>query len=229
VDTFFPREVAFEKRKKEKLQRYLNVTRAEIFFARRIILVEGAAELFMIEAMARQLGHDLKKHAISVISADGLNFDAFIPLFGPNAMKVRVAVLSDSDEEGYPTAGSIPSLSPQAKSIQSSANEYVQAFFGIKTFEYSLALISKNRSTMLAALKEINPIIGAELETQVSNAVEEDKARVLFQGMFERGQGKVNVQKGAFGQALAQSILSDGLPLEVPPYIGDAFKFVCGS
>jgi putative ATP-dependent endonuclease of the OLD family len=229
VETFFPREAIFEKRKKEKLQRYLNVTRAEIFFARKIILVEGAAELFMIEAMAKQLGYDLKKHAVSVISADGLNFDAFMPLFGSDAMKVRVAVLSDSDEDGYPAAGAVPALSPQAKAIQSATNEFIQAFFGLKTFEYNLALTSKNHSTMLTALKEINPGIGADIDVQLASALEEEKPRMLFQSMFERGKGKANIQKGAFGQALAQSVLLDGLPLEVPLYIKDAFKFVCES
>lgn len=45
VEAFLPRKVVFARGKREKLERYLDVTRAEIFFARRIIFVEGAAEL----------------------------------------------------------------------------------------------------------------------------------------------------------------------------------------
>src|SRR6185312_3487879 len=52
IRSFFPRTVDFEKRKKEKLQRYMDVTRAELYFAHRILLVEGAAERFMVEALA---------------------------------------------------------------------------------------------------------------------------------------------------------------------------------
>jgi putative ATP-dependent endonuclease of the OLD family len=229
VQAFFPREVKFDKRKKEKLQRYLNVTRAELFFARRIVLVEGAAELFLVEVIAKRLGHDLRKHAVSIISADGLNFDAFIPLFGENSLKIRVAVLSDSDEPGYPALGMPPTLSAVATSIKKAANAYVQVFFSAKTFEYNLALIAANRPTMLAALKEINPVIGAELEEEVNAAPTADQATILFKGMFERGEAKANVQKGAFGQALAQAVLGDGLPFEAPPYVAQALKFVCDA
>ena len=37
VETFFPRTITFGKGKREKLERYLDVTRAELFFARRVI------------------------------------------------------------------------------------------------------------------------------------------------------------------------------------------------
>jgi putative ATP-dependent endonuclease of the OLD family len=47
--------------------------------------------------------------------------------------------------------------------------------------------------------------------------------------MFERGEAKANVQKGAFGQALAQAVLGDGLPFEAPPYVAQALKFVCDA
>ncbi|HWO28545.1 MAG TPA: AAA family ATPase [Candidatus Acidoferrum sp.] len=53
VETFHPRSVSFAKGKREKLERYLDVTRAELFFARRVIFVEGAAELMMVQS-ARQ-------------------------------------------------------------------------------------------------------------------------------------------------------------------------------
>lgn len=68
------------------MQQYLNVTRAELFFARRIVFVEGAAELFLVEALAKT-GYDLRKHSISIISTDGLNFGTFLPLFGEKACR----------------------------------------------------------------------------------------------------------------------------------------------
>jgi len=37
----------------QKLERYLDVTRAELFFARRVIFVEGAAELLMVNLLAK--------------------------------------------------------------------------------------------------------------------------------------------------------------------------------
>jgi len=97
VATFFPRNVVFDKGKREKLERYLDVTRAELFFARRVIFVEGAAELMMVDALAKRIGYDLRQHGVSLISVEGLNFDSFLPLFGEQALKIPVAVLTDAD------------------------------------------------------------------------------------------------------------------------------------
>lgn len=97
VETFLPRNVTFEKGKREKLERYLDVTRAELFFARRVIFVEGAAELMVVDALAKRMGCNLRQHGVSLISVEGLNFDSFLPLFGDNALKIPVAVLTDAD------------------------------------------------------------------------------------------------------------------------------------
>lgn len=97
VETFLPRSIAFKKGKREKLERYLDVTRAELFFARRVIFVEGAAELMMVDALAKRLGCNLRQHGVSLISVEGLNFDSFLPLFGDKALKIPVAVLTDAD------------------------------------------------------------------------------------------------------------------------------------
>lgn len=97
VESFLPRSITFGKGKREKLERYLDVTRAELFFARRIIFVEGAAELMMVDALAKRLGYDLRQHGVSLISVEGLNFDSFLPLFGDKALKIPVAVLTDAD------------------------------------------------------------------------------------------------------------------------------------
>ncbi len=97
VETFLPRSIQFDKGKREKLERYLDVTRAELFFARRVIFVEGAAELMLVDALAKRMGYDLRQHGVSLISVEGLNFDSFLPLFGDNALNIPVAVLTDAD------------------------------------------------------------------------------------------------------------------------------------
>lgn len=50
--------------------------------------------------LAEKCGHDLRKHGVSLISVEGLNFDSFIPLFGENALKIPVSVLTDADPTG---------------------------------------------------------------------------------------------------------------------------------
>lgn len=228
VRAFFPREVVFDKTKKEKLQRYLDVTRAELFFARRLILVEGAAELFMMAVLAQKLGIDLKRQSVSVLSTEGLNFDAFIPLFGEKALNVAVAIVSDGDpsEDCYPSFEGNVEMSAAAMSIQAKANVFVQPFFARKTFEYDLALHPENHPAMLQGLEELHPSIAKELKKVVAEAPEKGKAKELFCGMFERPAGKHNVQKGAYGQALAQVVASGSATFIVPPYIRSALDYI---
>jgi len=68
IETFSPRTIRFDKGKREKLKRYLDVTRAELFFARSIIFVEGAAELMLVSVFAEKSGFNLREHGVSLIS-----------------------------------------------------------------------------------------------------------------------------------------------------------------
>lgn len=267
VETFFPRNVVFEKGKREKLERYLDVTRAELFFARRVIFVEGAAELMMVDALAKRIGYDLRQHGVSLISVEGLNFDSFLPLFGDKALKIPVAVLTDADpvvpkpakkadgaadpgvaaapvgaaavgageqpegedadaEPVYPAPGDMITVSANTAKMKACEDAHVKVFYGLKTFEYDLALEPANREPMLAALKELHPKIAAALTSSVKAAADDAaKAKALFSGMFERPRN--NVQKGSFAQALAQVIADPKLPFTVPAYIQDAIKHAC--
>ena len=236
VESFFPRDVKFLKGKREKLIRYLDVTRAEFFFARRIIFVEGAAELLMVSILAKRLGYDLRDYGVSLISVEGLNFDSFLPLFGANAIRIPVAVLTDADPKiadaagklvaHYPAAGEAVTVSDNTALMLKSADAHVGIFYGQKTFEYDLGLLTKNRAVMLDALKELHPQIGADLETEVMAEIgDAAKAKRLFQGMFERDSG--NVQKGRFAQALAGLCADDETDFDVPDYIRCAVEHVC--
>lgn len=75
----------------------MDVTRAELFFARRVIFVEGTAELMLIDALAKKMDFDLREYGVSLISVEGLNFDSFLPLFGEHGLRIPVAVVTDAD------------------------------------------------------------------------------------------------------------------------------------
>lgn len=236
VETFFPRDITFGKGKREKLERYLDVTRAEIFFARRVIFVEGAAELMLVSVLAEKAGYKLREHGVSLISVEGLNFDSFLPLFGEKALKIPVSVITDADPvdtpaDGsepkalYPSAGDVVKVSDNTAKMKEGEDSLVKIFHGVKTLEYDLALHADNRSAMLKTLKELHPKIGEAVEASVNAATgDAERARLLFSGMFERTQN--NVQKGWFGQALAQ-VLADGASCVVPKYIRQAIEHVC--
>lgn len=237
VETFFPRTITFEKGKREKLERYLDVTRSELFFARRVIFVEGAAELMLVSVLAERANINLRKHAVSLISVEGLNFDSFLPLFGEAALKIPVAVITDADPMQVPPGGSkaqplypdlkdVVPVSDNTAKMKGGEDALVKVFHGVKTFEYDLALHADNRAAMLSALKDIHPAIGAGVAIAVDAAVgDAAKAKALFRGMFERDSN--NVQKGRFGQALAQTLANPATPFVVPDYIWQAITHAC--
>ncbi|WP_256360599.1 hypothetical protein [Methylomonas koyamae] len=127
----------------------------------------------------------------------------------------------------YPALHDVVQVSDNTTKMKVSEDTLVKVFHGIKTLEYDLALHADNRVAMLQALKELHPQIGAGLETVVDAAADDAaKAKALFKGMFERDQN--NVQKGRYGQALAQ-VLAEGATCRVPDYILNAIRHVCQS
>lgn len=248
VCSCFPRNAVFDvkesehKKKLKKLERYLDVTKAELFFARKLVFVEGAAEQMLMNALAKRAGNgfDLRKHAVSLISVEGLNFDCFLPILGDKGLPIPVSVVTDADpgkEEDdngnaqpvYPALDDAVEISSNTQSLKKKYEDsFIKVFYGVKTLEYDLALYEENRVVMLDALSELHPNISKDLKQAVDKGkTNQDKAKILFCGMFERGQGKKNVQKGRFAQELAYQVSLEGVKFTVPKYIENAIVHVC--
>ena len=79
----------------EDIDRYLDATRSELVFARRVLLVEGVAEQLMVPSLARFSGVDLDEVGISVCAIGGTHFAAYVKLC--TALDIPWAVLTDGD------------------------------------------------------------------------------------------------------------------------------------
>ncbi|HEV7306310.1 ATP-dependent nuclease [Ensifer sp.] len=79
------------------LQRYIDVSRGEIFFARGVILVEGDAERFLVPAFAEALNIPLDMLGITICSVGGTNFTPYVKLLGPRGLRIPHVVLTDRD------------------------------------------------------------------------------------------------------------------------------------
>jgi putative ATP-dependent endonuclease of OLD family len=84
-------------REVDDLQRYIDVNRGELFFARGVILVEGDAERFLVPAFAEELQIRLDVLGISVCSVSGTNFAPYVKLLGPDGLNIPHVVLTDLD------------------------------------------------------------------------------------------------------------------------------------
>lgn len=83
----------------DDLQRYIDVTRGELFFARGIIFVEGDAERFLIPEFAAALDVDLDALGVSVCSVASANFLPYVKLVGPDALDIPFVILTDLDPQ----------------------------------------------------------------------------------------------------------------------------------
>jgi len=79
------------------LERYIDVNRGELFFARGVILVEGDAEKFLVPVLAKTQGYDLDELGISVCSVSGTNFYPYLVLIGPEGLNLPFAAFTDFD------------------------------------------------------------------------------------------------------------------------------------
>ncbi|XZJ31093.1 ATP-dependent nuclease [Clostridium perfringens] len=86
---------------KEYVKRFIDVTKADMFFANGIILVEGIAEQLLLPEFAKLLDSDLIDKHISVINVSGRYFKHFLKLFdiekSKYAINKKVACITDLD------------------------------------------------------------------------------------------------------------------------------------
>jgi putative ATP-dependent endonuclease of OLD family len=79
----------------DDLTRYLDVTRAEILFARGVILVEGEAERFLVPEFAKMSERSLDQLGITVCSVGGTNFQPYAKFLG--GLGIPFAIVTDWD------------------------------------------------------------------------------------------------------------------------------------
>lgn len=87
--------ISLKAKEEDDIARYLDVTRAEILFARGVLLVEGDAERFLIPALAESMGKSLDELGITVCSVAGTNFRPYAKFL--DGLGIPFAVITDWD------------------------------------------------------------------------------------------------------------------------------------
>ena len=91
-----PNLSSLNSREKTKVRRYLQEYRSDMLFARAVLLVEGASELYAIPAFARKLGFDLDRAGVSVVFVNGKqNFEVYHQIL--KAFGIPHVILGDGD------------------------------------------------------------------------------------------------------------------------------------
>ncbi|MFJ5851277.1 ATP-dependent nuclease [Streptomyces sp. NPDC092903] len=79
------------------LERYLDISRAEILFASAVVLVEGLAELYILPALAEAARFDLDSYGTVVASVHGTDFKPYRTFLGPKGLNTPHVVITDGD------------------------------------------------------------------------------------------------------------------------------------
>lgn len=85
------------------LQRFLDVTKANLFFARGVMIVEGDAENILLPTLADLIGCDFAAHGVSVVNVGGVGLRRYARIFQrqdvekDGLLNIPVACVTDMD------------------------------------------------------------------------------------------------------------------------------------
>lgn len=237
------------------LERFLDTTKANLFFAKGIIFVEGWSEEILIPALAKKIGLNLTERKVSVINVQNTSFLRYSRIFQRKdgvypKFKIPVAIITDLDvdidEENLasPIPGKTKKIYKKDVKEQKYNGDTVQTFVSPhKTLEYCLGIAQKLNLTLFVAIKKAGREMTEDgytgkLITQTWKEYTDGKAddieisKSLYNDFI--GDGK-KISKAIIAQHLAcfiekECITKDILERETSiKYLLDAIKYATGN
>ena len=172
------REVDFELSQK-KLERYIDVTKSQLFYAKSVLFVEGISEELLLSSFTRLDDYQLEDYRVEVVNVKGTSFYPFLYLFNNQEenkrIKKPITVLTDDDrftssknseysferlfETDYSILNELDNniqtgvAGTRIANLNSVANnaDNIKISHSFKTLEYELAIhnINENRTQLL--------------------------------------------------------------------------------
>jgi putative ATP-dependent endonuclease of the OLD family len=238
------------------VNRWLDVTKSTLLFARGVILVEGIAESMLLPELAKlclkkhnaalvgdnpvRLPESLDEGGIAIINMNGIYFKYFMQFFaniddaiGQN-VPIKCAGITDNDppKDSMPTpAKPVEGNNPALRLLDSiNISDWARLYANkLKTFEYDLAMEADN-------LKVLVPVAKSLLTTNgpIKNKYE-GYEKINWSAATDDQKAEASLYllnhiediKGEFSQAVASEVASQGQTLKVPEYIREAVIWVC--
>jgi putative ATP-dependent endonuclease of OLD family len=212
------------------LERYLDATRSSLLYARRVLLVEGPAEQFVIPGLVKAvMDIDLDEEGIAVVPIFGTHFSSYAKLFGPGGIRKKCAILTDGDlvpsdaDPGIPAEENESDPAPSRQDLESLRGPFVEIFSCATTFERELTLYGT-----------LEPLANASREIGAPR-LSETLGSLRAEYVFANDPPDLNAAKGAvlraakrFGKARYAQVVSKhiGGATEIPQYIRDAVDWL---
>lgn len=200
---------------KNYVQRFLDVTKADMFFAKSLILVEGISEQLLVPEFAKILNSDITDSHVSVINIGGKYFDHFLKLFDVSkseyAIKKRIACITDLDPLKKKNGGRwtvcspfILDSDPTNYEYQACSNKivnkypknddndliraYAQEEYKGCTFEYDLILENSESTELITDL-----VTNGDEIKRMMNGLKEGKNLTSIFGLLRTGKFKTKI------------------------------------
>ena len=188
------------------LERFLDVTKANLFFARGVMIVEGDAENILLPTLAKLIGRDFTEYGVSIVNVGGVGLRRYARIFQRSVIAktgqlgIPVACVTDMDvmpdcgkaiiKKELPTKGELGEAGLTARRIVLSAKttgQTVKTFIANEwTLEYDLAYCGLAKEIYMAAYfaKKDGAVAkpGEDLDEAIANA-EEQKALAEFNSL----------------------------------------------
>jgi putative ATP-dependent endonuclease of OLD family len=236
------------------LRRFLDATKANLFFARGIIVVEGDAENILLPAIARRMGRPLEAHGVSIVNVGHVGLFRYSRILQRAAeplLPLPVALLHDRDvppdaakalvgERLTESQWEPDKLAARIAGMRSEDGQGVRAFVSEQwTLEFDLALRPQiapllHRAIHLARYKRARDVLVAEATAEFAGWQREvggDEVTLAVK-IFEPLHLK-KVSKAEVAEQLADLIDTLTVPTEefraqLPPYLVAAIRHVTG-
>ncbi len=219
------------------LQRFLDVTKANLFFTKGVILVEGWAEELLLPVLAKKIGIDLTQKGVSVVNVAGTPFLRYAKIFrrkDGKRMGIPVSVITDldlkPDDENMQENGQLKKIIVINSKTQKYNGQSVKTFVSPHwTFEYCLALSDILRKlfykAVLLSFKEqkdyqeerkrqiVDDAIN-KIDEQFNSWVDDNIALSIYQQILGEtqvlGLSKKRISKSLIAQIFANLLQEDG-------------------
>lgn len=209
------------------LERYLDSTKSSLLYARKVMLVEGPTELFLIPALIERLhGVKLERMGISVIAIHGVHFATYAKLFRAGALEKKCVIVADADLKPSDAADDVAAI--DGHTLMALKSDYVNVFLGATTIERELA-VEGTLGMLLEAVKEFGaPVVEQKLmDGWASLALGGLPAHEEAALRIELGQVVLNTAKrfgkARFAQVAARHVAKAS---SLPPYIQKAYDWL---
>jgi len=222
--------VLLEEREKRDLERYLDATKSTLLFARKVLLVEGSAELILLPYLVREMMEiDLEHYGISIVAVNGTHFTPFVKLFSDGSLGKKCAVVADADLPPLNVDDEDDQMPSEARQdLRAMESDYVRIFLGRTTFEREIADVEN--AHMLVAATEASGLAKASVRLrEAAEAVrgcphdsqERTKSEEAFRDKTLRAAERIG--KARFAQRCAAEVKR---ALVIPPYVNDAIEWL---